>query len=395
MSETRAPFRIGVNYWPADVGLDWWTAFDPAVVARDFARIAAAGLDSVRVFCTWESFQPEAGRVDTTALAHLITVADHAAAAGLALMPTLFTGHMSGVNLLPQWALGADDPAPRFRVLSGGRVVTRATRNWFDDAEIVAAQTRLAHATAGALAGHPGLWAWDLGNENSNCSQPASHALGREWLLRVTAAIRDAAPTATITAGLHMEDLEEDRRLGPAEVAETCDFLTMHGYPIYAPWAQGPTDERLLGFLTAITRWLGGGTDVLFAEFGLPTVPIAGGAPGSAMLVDEHDAAAYVDRAIGELHATGATGALLWCANDYASDRWTVPPFDDAPHERHFGIWRADGTPKPVVAVLRAHAGHAVATPAAPPSWIDIEPASFFTTEGSHLARLYARMLAA
>ena len=68
-----------------------------------------------------------------------------------------------------------------------------------------------------------------------------------------------------------MEDLEEDRRLGSREVSASCDFLSMHGYPIYAPWADGPTDERLLPLLARITRWLGASRDVLFSEFDLST----------------------------------------------------------------------------------------------------------------------------
>ena len=68
-----------------------------------------------------------------------------------------------------------------------------------------------------------------------------------------------------------MEDLSRTGNLGPREAAEVCDFLTMHGYPGYATWADGPTDERLLPFLAQITRWLGGGAEVLFSEFGVPT----------------------------------------------------------------------------------------------------------------------------
>ena len=55
-----------------------------------------------------------------------------------------------------------------------------------------------------------------------------------------------------------MEDLIEDRRLGPQEAGPFCDFLCMHGYPIYADFVESPTDERLLPFLGLITCWLGG-----------------------------------------------------------------------------------------------------------------------------------------
>ncbi len=110
-------FRLGVNYWPARTAMRWWADFDQAEVAADFERIAAAGLDSVRLFLLWEDFQPAPDEVDRQMLGRLVTVADLAARAGLAIVPTLFTGHMSGVNWIPAWALGG---IGRRRPLPGG-----------------------------------------------------------------------------------------------------------------------------------------------------------------------------------------------------------------------------------------------------------------------------------
>ena len=203
---------------------------------------------------------------------------------------------------------------------------------------------------------------------------------------------RRSAPATTprsITIGLHMEDLEQDRRIGPAEAAEVCDFLTMHGYPIYAPWAAGPTDEHLLGFLTRVARWLGNDADLLFSEFGLPTTEAE--KPAQPMLVDEEVAAHYTDRALRDLRRAGATGAMLWCANDYDPTIWNDPPLDDATHERSFGLWHSDGSAKPAVATLTAAAGNEVLAGPVDRSWIDIEPHEFFTAGGSHLGRLYQR----
>src|SRR4029077_15525533 len=80
-------FRVGVNYWPASTAMGWWSSFDPAEIAADFARIAACGLDSVRVFLRWEDFQPASGRVDREMLARLVSVADLAAELSLELIP--------------------------------------------------------------------------------------------------------------------------------------------------------------------------------------------------------------------------------------------------------------------------------------------------------------------
>lgn len=395
------PFRLGVNYWPARTAMGWWTAFDPAEVGADFGRIAGCGFDSVRIFLTWEDFQPTPSRVDPTMVDHLLSTLDQAHSAGLSVMPTLFTGHMSGVNWIPSWALDEEAGGDRFRIVSGGRVAASRIANWYSDASIVRAQALLAREVASALAGHPALWAWDLGNENSNCAVPPDKAQARDWLLRVTDAIRVADPDALVTLGLHMEDLEQDRNLGPSEAADVCDFLQMHGYPGYAAWAEGPTDERVLPFLARLTRWLGGGADVLFAEFGVPTTrtvepdPQRGTATSAPALIEEQEAASYVDRALGALRDCGSTGAMLWCYSDYVEAIWGLPPLDLAVHERSFGLWRADASPKPSVAVVQAFAKRLATTEAgvsiADSAWIDIDAGEFYRAPSLGLRRLYRR----
>jgi endo-1,4-beta-mannosidase len=377
--------------------MGWWSSFDPAEVEADFARIAASGLDSVRVFLSWEDFQPAPGRVDREMLARLVGVADLAAGLGLALIPTLFTGHMSGVNWIPPWALGGSDGDPRFRVVSGGRVVHQGLRNWYSDPAVGDAQVLLAAEAAATLAGHEAVWMWDLGNENSNCVVPPDRSSARAWVARLTAAIRSADDTARVTVGLHMEDVEEDRRLGPQEASEACDLLSMHGYPIYARWADGPTDDELLPFLARVTSWLGGGHDVLFSEFGLPTCrrgdphELKAARLRPRPLVEEEAAAAYTAAALEGLRRAGCLGALLWCYSDYDSYLWENPPFDLAPHERTFGLWRIDGSPKPAVATIAAFVGAERCTPQHADAWIDIERDEFLLDPSAQLPRLYRR----
>ncbi|HEY5058721.1 MAG TPA: cellulase family glycosylhydrolase [Gaiellaceae bacterium] len=377
--------------------MGWWADFDRSEVAADFARIAAGGLDSVRLFLTWEDFQPTRHEVDQEMLDRLVTVADLAARAGLAIVPTLFTGHMSGVNWVPGWALGGSVRDDRFRVVSGGNVSGAGLRNWYADEEITRAQALLAGEAAAALAGHEALLAWDLGNENSNCVVPPSRSSARRWLQRISTAIRAADQTALVMVGLHMEDLEEDRRLGPSEATEVCDLLSMHGYPIYATWADGPTDEHLLPFLAQITRWLGKGREVMFSEFGLPTYRAGDEsrerAPeqSASLLVEEEAAAAYMQRALAALRGAGCAGAMVWCYTDYDPAIWAKPPLDVAIHERSFGLWRADGSPKPAVAAVQAFTGTTRLNPPEHLAWIDIDPDKFYADPRLHLRRLYRR----
>ncbi len=383
-------FEVGVNYWPASTAMRWWRRFDAGEVDRDFARIREAGGDLVRFFLLWEDFQPAAATVSERALAHLVTVADAARRHELRIIPTLFTGHMSGANFVPEWALGGKAPTGRFRVIANDRVVDRGMRNWYSDALVTDAQALLARECARALAGHPALWGWDLGNENSNCCAPPTSEHGRRWLHRIASAIHAVDPACGITLGLHMEDLEEDRRIGPAEAAEVCDVLCMHGYPIYTSWCRSPTDPELVAFLTDVTRWLAGTEkDVLFAEFGAAT---RDGDPeaesGPSPLLTENEAGRYTERAFARMHAAGAVGGMVWCYSDYDRAIWSEPPLDRAPHERHFGLWRADGTPKPSVAAFREWSGRPRVAPA-PPSWSPSDRTEFYRSPRESLVRLY------
>ena len=385
-------FKLGVNYWPADAAMGWLRAYDPAVTRRDFRRAASAGFDNIRVFLRWEDAQPTASTIDAATLGLLVDAADAAVEAGVTLVVTLFVGHMSGVNWIPDWATGGTDGDRRFRVVSKGRARSAAgIRNWYTDPAIVAAQERLAAAAATALAGHPGVWAWDLGNENSNCTIPPDRTAGEAWLERISNAIRKRDPGRPLTIGIHMEDLEEDRRIGPAEAARWCDVVSMHGYPIYASWSAGPTDHELLPFLAEVTRWLASGSPILFEEFGLPTSRAA--VPEGSLLVSESAAAGYTRRALDGLREAGCTGALLWCFSDYVSEFAASPPFDSARHELCFGLWRADGTPKPALAYVAERASSPRVPPPSPDGWLDIDRSTFEDDRRFHLARLYRRYL--
>jgi endo-1,4-beta-mannosidase len=383
-------FALGVNYWPASSAMRMWERFDGAEIAGDLRRCAAAGCGTVRIFLRWEDFQPGPDSVADRALGQLREVADLASGAQIGLIPTLFTGHMSGANWYPGWALGPA-PAGRFRSIAGGRVMDRGCRDWAEPA-MLRAQTLLARECARALAGHSAVRMWDLGNENSNAWVPATRDDGRRWLATTSDAIRSVDPGVPITIGLHAEDLEEDRRIGPAEAAEVCDVLSMHGYPMYLRWAASKDDHRVLGFLALVTRWLGRGADVLFEEFGAPTRDPTD--PDATrvedVLLDEPEAAGYTDRALDGLADAGCTGALLWCYADYARRIWREPPLDRSVHERHFGLWRSDGSAKPVVATLaRWRKTERSTVPDAP--WIDLRGEDFYLEPLSNLIRLYAR----
>ena len=90
----------------------------------------------------------------------------------------------------------------------------------------------------------------------------------------------------------------------------------------------GPTDERLLPFLADVTRWLAGGRDLLFAEFGLPTFRRRRSGRRRAQAETRARSSrsrlprAYTERALVALQRAGCVGAMLWCYSDYESAIW-------------------------------------------------------------------------
>ncbi|HSB10291.1 MAG TPA: cellulase family glycosylhydrolase [Blastocatellia bacterium] len=379
-------FRLGINYWPISSAMHWWERFDGEEVARDFEQIAQAGFDSVRIFLLWETFQPSPNAVSDQSLARLVDVADVAKRSRLSLVPTLFTGHMSGVNWIPEWALEEGDGCSRFRIVSNGKVVRERPRNWYTDPGVLSAQRLLAREVASALSNHPAVWAYDLGNENSNCVVPPSRESAVAWLEQIAGEIRYVDPSRPITMGLHMEDLEEDRKLGPQEAGRVCEFLSMHGYPIYADWAESKTDAMVLPFLAAITRWLGG-REVLFEEFGAPATDDS--LPGPVTLLGENEAARFTHDALEGLLRSGCLGAMVWCYGDYAEWLWRWPPLDDAIHERYFGLWRSDHSPKPAAGEIGRLVNVEVCEPPEDLGWVDIDPSAYYADPRENLRRLY------
>ena len=87
----------------------------------------------------------------------------------------------------------------------------------------------------------------------------------------------------------------------------------------------------------------------------------------------------------------GCLGALLWCFADYAPALHGHPPFDEARHERSFGLWRADGSPKPAVAEITRRAGRVRQSAPADLSWLNIDMEEFLADRKQQLSRLYRR----
>jgi len=371
-------FLLGVNYWPRRSAMYMWQRFDLAEIAEDIARIKELGLDVIRFFLMWEAFQPEPNAMDSGSLRRLDAIMDRIAEAGLRAMPTLFCGHMSGVNWLPSWTLERETTKGRFRTIANGTVVDRQIGDFYADPELLRAQLFFARSVGERMRDHPALFAWDLGNEFSNLRLPATSNDAAQWSLRLSEALREASG-AGATGGMHGEDFDKDRRLRPSSIARPWVFATMHGYSVYSPFARDRLDTNVVPFLCQLQQSFSGKA-VLFTELGNPECPPGSTSVDGFACLDEGELAQYATGAIDRLHARGALGAFWWCWADYDPALATLPPFDLAPHELRFGIERSNGTFKPVAQTLAQIASEGRAT-------VDVLPAPI-ADEAEHYAGL-------
>ncbi|MBV8074410.1 MAG: hypothetical protein JO140_03195 [Candidatus Eremiobacteraeota bacterium] len=355
------PFRFGINYWPTKTAMAMWSHFDPSALDTDFARIAGAGLGSVRFFLLWEAFQPHEDRIDPEALLHLERFLELLGAHGLRGMPTLFCGHMSGVNWLPPWTLDVNTPHGRFRTISGGRISPYGIGDFYENRALLDAQRFAVRTLGERFRAHPAIEAWDLGNEFSNLREPRTPQQAAAWSATLARELADASGHP-VTGGIHGEDLERDRHLRPSSICAPWTFATMHGYSVYSTFARGRTDTEVVPFLYELVASFSG-KRVLFSEFGNPACPSS----GPIACLDEDEMAAYATEVAQKLYDRGALGAYWWCYSDYDPRLRTTPPFDLAPHELAFGAWRADGTPKPVANALSELAARAREDRESPP----------------------------
>lgn len=360
-------FLAGVNYWPRRKAMYWWKDFQRSEVEEEFQQIRGLHLSLVRIFLLWEDFQPAPQEMDPHSLDNLKEVLEIATQLGLRVMPTLFTGHMSGVNWIPSWALGGERTSDsRFPLVSSGEIRKVGIRDIFEDELMLEAELFQIRSVVSALKGYGALFAWDLANEMDNVLVPRSAEVGRRWVNLLSEEIRKIDPAHPITCGLHSEVLEEDKHLRPQDMAQASDFLSMHGYASYARWGNGPLDSRVVPFLSALTQSLGG-VPVIFQEFGLCTARRGGRSTELEVkvgkrvmrlyLASEEEGASYYSAVLKGLHEIGSLGALAWCYSDYDDSLGDRPPLDRAVHERTFGITRSDGSVKPMGQILSQFAG--------------------------------------
>jgi hypothetical protein len=376
----RPVFVLGANYeGPADRAWQMWEdgLFDRDLIGQDFRRARAANLSVLRVFVQrplandvlagkWSKLDRVLDLADRHGLRLILTFADYAevgvaklAAVDAAVAkryrgrPTIFAYDLKneprfgdlalaeyppGVNAAlqsPSLVAAVGETVPRERIgeyrasdqgrreiparLDDDRAwvyanVLAAYRQLLQDA---AAWARTNSSTSARYSRAPDSAAWDPLKTAMNDTLAA-------WLAPRLAALRAADPDRPIAVG-HVDSI-----IASLPVNAWLDYRALHLYPS--------------GSSAGIKASLAVFDDVSAAVPGKPMV--VGEYGFSNETVDEEQSAALEAEMARAIRDRGGAGALKWMLNDF--------PNGANPRENAFGMYRADGSPKPVVAAFRA-----------------------------------------
>ncbi len=308
-------FICGVNYWPRKTGVHMWKEWDAESIDAEFRQMAELSLNACRVFLLWEDFQPDPYRVSEEAMAKFDELVKISKAHGVGLIPTFFTGHMSGENWDVPWRSGRDP---------------------YEDPFMLRAQTRLVREFALRYRDEDAILLWDLSNEPDIFAKPKSVDAAWLWTHLLYRELKTYDPERQVTLGIHATSLFWPGPFRIGDVSEANDILCMHPYPLYTELCPEPLDSLrstyFVPFACRFTEGMGG-KRVLLEEFGSTTQMVA-----PEVEARFHSAALY------SALANGVIGALAWCFGDFVKQ--TRLPYESTPYEVGFGITAKDGKVK-------------------------------------------------
>ncbi len=392
----KQTFLLGVTYWPQNTAMFMWREFNSSSVKEDMATISDLGFSCVRVVLLWEDFQPKPRSISTVMLDRLARFLEIAGDRNLAVMVSLFTGHLGGVIWLPPWMLLASTEQGRFPVFSLDKVRLNKIRNPYSDPGVMEAQIFFLREVMNAVSGHPALCAWNLGNEPCLWSVPPDQSSATLWLQAMTETLKEKNDDIPVTMGLHVDDVTGSSWFTPKLAATYLDFLGIHVHPYHLTWAEGPLDTAVVPFLGCITKWMAK-KPVLIQEFGVPTIPILQDIASQGIrssedfsLVNEDDVAEFAEKVLTELRRFKMIGGFWKSYGDYHPSIWNWAPVDRNLQEGFFGVLRHDGSPKPIAAAFKS-AGTGGGEAEISLDWLDTPEEDFYQHPKQHLVRLYQR----
>lgn len=237
----RRRVRFGVNYVPSETWWYLWSDWNLAGVRRDFADIAALGMDHIRIQLLWPEFQPNERATSAQNIDRLVQLLDEAGRHGLDVEVTVLDGQLSGFLFVPAFLIDNTD----------GHI-----HNFITDPKLIATQRRLFAALARRIAAHPRFLGFDISNEVYWLTQPLhvpfTPAQGDQWMDALLAECERVAPGKFHVNGVDKWPYETD---GPNQFTRRALTRAGSASAIH-PWAGfGPVFQKYGPLATPATHY--------------------------------------------------------------------------------------------------------------------------------------------
>lgn len=344
----KEEFLIGCNYWPSYGGCMSWKNFDENVVKKDIEQLASYGVNCIRIFPSWEDFQPirenpvpkspwfnkqgfkvrsgeeiledqpfpESG-LSAKKLAEFKILLDAAKENGLKVIVAFLTGWMSGRRLVPEY----------FR-----------DKDLIADPSAILYECKFIKDFITEIKNYDNIIAYEPGNECNCLSYDVTEPQTELWLKTICDTIRLADNTRPIYSGMHTTRLQGE--FNQMLISRHTDYLTTHPYPVFTPYCCTESILNMRASLHAACE-----TYYYSSVAGKPCMVEEIGTIGPCVLNDELTAD-YCERSLLTSLAVGTNGYLWWCAFDQNFD---FEPYNINTNERDLGLFKANYVPKPII----------------------------------------------
>lgn len=367
----KQEFLIGCNYWASNAGCFMWKQFDEKIVKKDLAFLAEYGVNCLRIFPTWDDFQPIAENpmpkskffnsmsyrvrcnekilndqkfslsgLSEEKLEQFKKVINIAKENGMKVIASFITGWMSGRRFIPP-------------LLQGKDVIT--------DPMAIVWECNFVADMVGELKDYENIIAWELGNECNCLSYDVDEWQTEHWVMSIVNAIRSVDNSRPIYSGMSVMRVQ-----GPfneRQLARHVDVLTAHSYPVFTPYS---TTENLHGMRSALRAACE--TSLYSSIGGKPCMMEEINALGPNVISDDF-LPEYLERSLMTSLAVGTNGYLWWCA--FEQSHLDFAPYDMFSLENYLGLSYANYEPKNVLLKMRDLTGTLKEIGALPPPKAD------------------------
>ncbi|MDE9364195.1 cellulase family glycosylhydrolase [Luteipulveratus sp. YIM 133132] len=308
----------GVNFWSRHGGPLMWRGLDEAVLRSELETMRSYGIGVTRSFFYWPDTMPAPDRLDEDVLDRFAMFLDLHRELGLTTIPTFVVGHMSGENWDPAW---------------------RSGRDLYADVWMVARQAWYVRELVSRFADHPAIVGWLVSNEMPIYGGAADSDVVTSWAELMVDAIRAGGARQPVSLGdgaWGIETTGEDNGFSLRRTAGIVDFVGPHVYRMENDVVRQHLKAAFVCELAAVA-----GLPVVLEEFGV-----------TSDFASDQNAAHYYRQTLHTSLLAGATGWIAWNNTDFDTIA-DQDPYRHHPFELHFGLTRADGTPKPALGEMR------------------------------------------